>query len=399
MMTRCSALGALAIPLLLAAGRPAVAKPCNDPTIVNPIYGLGGSASKPFLAKLSTALAKLSGADQATIVFQSPGACVGIYGVIDDTKITGTASYWDASGVEQTCDLPAGGQAIDFANMANSAALCSQAPNPLPAEIGDYEGPVNSIDFVVPLASSQVAISAAAGYFVFGFGTAGQAAPWVNESLIFIRDQNSAVQQLLGVAINVPAEKWTHGVNALNQNGVITKVAAASDPEAAIGIVSGEAADGARDKVRILAYQHYGQSCGYLPDSTSTAFDKRNVRDGHYYVWTPQHFFARKDAITGEIVSPSARKLIGYITGDVALPAGFDLLTLEIQANTVPKCAMKVWRSGDLGPLVKYTPPRSCAGYFESLKGSTTGLTACPGGPSDCPSSAPACNYGYCEVQ
>jgi hypothetical protein len=397
-MTLRSALGALAIPILLASG-PARAKPCTDPTIVNPIYGLGGSASKPFLAKLSAALAALPGPDTATIVFQAPGACLGIYGVLDDTKITGTASYWDATGVEQTCDLPVGGQAIDFANMANSAALCAQAPSPLPAEVGDYEGPVNSVDLVVPLASSQVAISAAAGYFVFGFGASGQAAPWVNESLIFIRDQNSAVQQLLGKAIEVPAEKWTHGVNALNQNGVISKVAAASDPEAAIGIVSGEAADGARDKVRILSYQHYGQRCGYLPDSSSTSFDKRNLRDGHYYVWTPQHFFARKDPITGEIVSPGARRLIGYVTGDVALPANFDLLKLEIQANTVPKCAMKVWRTGDLGPLQSYTPAHACGCYFESLKGSAASCTACPNGPSDCSASAPACNHGYCEVQ
>jgi hypothetical protein len=45
-----------------------------------------------------------------------------------------------------------------------------------------------------------------------------------------------------------------------------------------------------------------------------------------------------------------------------------------------------------------HKPAKACNGYFESLTGGTT-ATACPNGPSDCPATAPACNYGYCEVQ
>jgi hypothetical protein len=383
-----------ALALLLGTGA-AHAAPCSD--LPNPIYGLGGSASKTFLGKVSQALSGLSGADQATIVFQAPGACVGIYALLNNTTISGTASYWDATGVEKSCDLAAN-TVVDFANMANSAALCPLAPATLPNDIGDYEGPVNTVNLIVPLASSQTAISAAAAYFVFGFGAAGQAAPWIINNEISIRDQNSAVQQLLGLAINVPASKFAYGVNASNQSGVITRVSTSSNPEAAIGIVSGEAADAARGTVRTLAYQHYGQSCGYLPDSTGTALDKKNVRDGHYFIWTPQHFFAKKDPATGTITSPTARRLIGYITGDVALPKGFDLLAVEIAAGTVPRCAMHVWRDNDLGALRQYTPPKSCSAYFDSKTGGTT-APACPNGPSDCPSNRPACNFGYCEVQ
>jgi hypothetical protein len=386
---------ALAVFALLGSGA-AHAAPCSD--LPNPIYGLGGSASKPLLAKVSKNLNALTGADQATIVFQAPGACLGIYALLNNTSITGTASYWDSSGTEKTCDLPSGGQVVEFANMANSHVLCPLAPTALPGDIGDYEGPVNTVNVIVPLASSQTSISGAAAYLLFGLGAGGQAAPWTIDNEITIRDQNSAVQQLLGLAINVPASKFTHGVNGSSQSGVITRVSQSANPENAIGFVSGEAADAARGSVRTLAYQHYGQSCGYLPDSTITALDKRNVRDGHYFIWTPQHFYAKKDSVTGVITSPAARKLIGYFTGDVALPAGLDLLRDQIEAGTVPKCAMHVWREGDLGALRLYTPPKSCSGFFDYVSGGVA-PTACPNGPSDCPSSRPACNYGYCEVQ
>lgn len=394
-MKRMEMAGAV-IALALAGHGVASAAPCSE--LPNPIYGLGGSASKPFLGKVSKALAALPAPDTATIVFQAPGACLGIYALLNDTKITGTASYWDATGIEKTCDLPAEGQVVDFANMANSAALCPLAPATLPATIGDYEGSVNTVNLIVPLASSQRSISAAAAYFVFGFGAAGQAAPWTIDNEITIRDQNSAVQQLLGLAINVPASKFAYGVNGANQNGVITRVAQSATPESAIGLVSGEAADLARSSVRTLAYQHYGQSCGFLPDSIGSALDKINVREGRYFLWTPQHFFAKKDASTNVVTSPAARKLIGYVTGELAQPTGFDLLRIEIESGTVPKCAMRVWREGDLGAVHRYTPPKACHGFFESLTGGTT-ATACPNGPSDCSASAPACNHGYCEVQ
>ena len=72
----------------------------------------------------------------------------------------------------------------------------------------------------------------------------------------------------------------------------VTLVATATNPEAAIGFVSGENADANRTTVRTLAFQHTEQRCGYWPDSTATSFDKRSVRDGLYWLWTTTHFFA-----------------------------------------------------------------------------------------------------------
>src|SRR5205085_1523355 len=68
-----------------------------------PLYGIGGSATKPLLGKVGAALA--AAASPRTIVYQAPGACVGINGLIGNTALTGTASYWDVTGKEQTCTL------------------------------------------------------------------------------------------------------------------------------------------------------------------------------------------------------------------------------------------------------------------------------------------------------
>ena len=43
-----------------------------------------------------------------------------------------------------------------------------------------------------------------------------------------------------------------------------------------------------------LAYQHYGQHCGYKPDVSG--FDKRNTREGRYAIWGPLHLLSQVDS-------------------------------------------------------------------------------------------------------
>lgn len=393
-MTRTYLFLAAAFAGVILDHAPAGAAPCSD--LPNLIIGTGGSASRPTIKQIAIALAGRTDEHKVTIAYKSVNGCVGIYSLLNNEALTGTADYWDGNGGEFQCDLT--GQQPDFANLANSTKLCPLAPDPLPADVGDYLGTANTINLFVPLASSQTTISAAAAYFVFGFGAAGQAAPWVVDNEITIRDPNAAVQQLLGTAIGVPSGKFLYGVNSGGNTQSVTRVASSTNPEAAIGYASGQNADASRALVRTLAYQHYGQTCGYLPDSSSTSFDKRNVREGRYFIWSAQHWWAKKNPTSGAIVNPLTAKLIGWLTDTVPLPAGFDLLKIQIQAGEIPRCAMKVSREGDLGKIFKQTPAKACHGFFESLTGGTT-ATACPNGPSDCPSSAPACNYGYCEVQ
>lgn len=86
----------------IAAPSVAFALDCAD--LPNPVYGLGGNAIKPLLKQIGTVLSAAN--EPETIVYQGPGQCFGINGLIEETPITGTAFYFDAEGTELSCDLP-----------------------------------------------------------------------------------------------------------------------------------------------------------------------------------------------------------------------------------------------------------------------------------------------------
>jgi ABC-type phosphate transport system substrate-binding protein len=377
---------------LLAGARRAEAQTCSS--LPSPIYGLGGSATKPLLGKVASALSGLP--TPKTVVYQAPGACLGINGLLEGTKITGSASYWDATGKEQTCTLDTAGVDVEFANMVNSATLCPGITE-LRNDILDVLGPVNTFTLIVPKASSQLSISSAAAYFVFGFGDQSGVAPWTDQTQIARRDENSAAQLFIALATGVPATKFK-GIDTKTNAGTISAVAGAAKFEAAIGLVSGELADANRDKVRILAYQHTGQQCAYWPDSTQTSLDKRNVRTGQYWIWSQIHFFTKIDPATKAPKYPAAREFIGLFSGETPSPTTeADLLRREVEAGTVPVCAMEVTRSGDLGPIQSFAPSKPCGCAFDKF---ATGTTTCQECTTDanCPTGAPNCRYGYCEV-
>jgi hypothetical protein len=357
-----------------------------------PFYGQGGSAQRPLLARLGARLSAL--ATPRTLVYQAPGACVGLNSLLNSTRITGSAAYWDAAGMERSCDLPVTGQVVDFASVGNQATLCPGV-TALPAGVGEFEGPVTTWNFFVPTASSQRSISTEAAYFVFGFGRDGMAAPWTDEAAIIRRDANSAAQIVVSLATGVPVERF-RGVDAMTNARSISLVAMATNAEAAIGFASGENVDANRAVVRTLAYQHTGQTCGYWPDSTATAFDKRGVREGLYWLWTTTRFYARVDA-SRQITNASVRDMVAWFTGQAAPPPEVPVLDLTIQNGNIPLCAMRVARTRDLGPLMSYAPSAPCGCYFERVATGSTACAACTSS-STCPASAPTCRNGFCEV-
>lgn len=378
--------------LFLAAGR-AEAIDCS--ALPNPIYGLGGSAQKPLIARIAARLAAQTGG--TTVVFQAPGACLGINALLGNTRVMGQASYWNATGMELQCDLPIAGQVVDFANMGNAATTCPGV-SALPTDVADITGPVTTWNVIVPVASSQQSISSEALYFVYGFGREGMAAPWIDETQIIRRDANSAVQLFIGLAAGIPVERF-RGVDARTNAGSVSLLAMSPSPEAAIGFASGETADANRASVRTLAYQHRGQRCGYTPDSTPTSFDKRNVRDGHYWLWSPTHFFARKGS-DGRIANARVRDFVGLFTGETAPPAGVNMLQLQIQNGNIPRCAMNVWREGDLGPLMSYQPTEPCGCFFDQTATGSTTCTACTTNAQCTTGGATgACRNGFCEAR
>jgi hypothetical protein len=216
---------------------------------------------------------------------------------------------------------------------------------------------------------------------------------------------------MLAVGIGVPLASWA-GVDAtalsLNVSAGISGAAAVinalevdPNPEQAIGILADTNVDPTTaTHINILAYKDFDQSCGYYPDSTPTAHDKASVRDGHYALWGPLHFFVRVDA-NGVPTNPNVERVISLLTGTAAL-AGVDLVQIEAQTNLVPPCAMTVARSVELGPLSSYAPPGSCSCYFDYVATGASSCTRCLKA-SDCPVSAPVCNVSapvsFCETQ
>jgi hypothetical protein len=377
---------------------------CADiPGVVNAaapppvVYGLGGSAIAPLIAELGVQLYQ---AKALVVVYNSAnGACSGPNALIGNTKITGTATYWASRNattglpVASTCQLAIAGDDADF-GAANNSALSCPGITALPTDVGQFQGGASSANFIVPLDSLEQSISAAAAYLVYGFADVGGVAPWVNPAQIFRRDQNSFLTATLHDVLGIPANQ-VKGIDTLNNNNTITSVSTApvGQRQATIGMVGGEVADQNRDKVKTLAYQHTGQTCGYWPDSSPNSYDKRNLRSGQYYLWNPEYFFAKVDA-GHQVVDPEVAKFIGYLTSKVAPPSGIKSLDVELAANVVPKCAMQVWRDTDFGPQYSYAPPEPCGCYFEFKK---TGSTSCTSCASTACTGGKVCRNSFCE--
>ena len=107
--------------------------------------------------------------------------------------------------------------------------------------------------------------------------------PWLDPTFYFVRPATKGTQVSMGAMIGVPAAKWK-GQPIDQSTAVASMVAASSAPDKTIGILGAEIYDSAANRMglRSLSFQGYMQTGGYLPDTTATAFDKRNVRDGHY---------------------------------------------------------------------------------------------------------------------
>lgn len=370
-----------------AAGQPD-GDACSD--LVNPVFVAGSSAAKPFLQRFGE---NLSATGEMTLVYQSAGSCVGVDAIVNNTALSGAATYWAGPNDERTCNLNPGGSAVDLGISDVFATTCPQFSlvTDLPSDIADDLGPVQTMGFVVPASSPEMAISADAAYFVYGFGSDSGVGPWTDESAILQRTSVSGTQSLIASVIGVPAAKF-HGLANQSSSDLLAQLVSlgrsAVTAKKSIGILVAGDADNNRSQVRLLPFQEAGQSCGYYPDSSPTSLDKQNVRDGHYPIWGPLHFLTRNP-------SSKTKRLISYLIGTAEIP-GLDLIQVYVQSRVLPRCAMRVTRTSDGGHLTPYDPANPCGCYFEQQ---ATGSTRCEpcATSSDCPDSAPQCSLGFCE--
>src|SRR5688500_7401084 len=179
----------------------ALAAPCADLDLPNPVYGVGGSAVTATLKAVGTALAGLD--EPITILYADPGACIGYQQYLNDA-ITSTFKYWSAEGTQQTCDPPLDGQPADFAHMGNDHDFCIglDLPNDYPEAYKDTLGPVQTINFIVDKDSSQKSISAEALYYIYGLGAeAAGIQPWTDPTHVVLRTTASFAHQFPAVAL------------------------------------------------------------------------------------------------------------------------------------------------------------------------------------------------------
>lgn len=368
-------------------------------SLPDPIYVAGSSAVRPVLQSLGKSLALAS--TPSTIVYVAAnGSCDGVNSIVTGLKVTAGPKYVDNSGALLDCTLPSGGQAIDVGMSDVFPTSCPDVTADLLTGIGDFAGPVQSMNIVVPKAATQTTISAEAAYLTFGLGAQGKT-DWDNPDLYAIRNFQSGTETMTAKAINVPTNKW-QGKDKGGSGGVVTYISAPpGDPDKTIGILASNEADTVANRMTIkrLAFQPYGEQCALYPDSSYASKDKFNVRNGLYQIWGPLHMLANVDA-QGVPTNTKAKQLLDVLLGNTTVD-GVDVISIEATNNTVPQCAMKVQRTSELGTPKAYNPAGQCGCYFESIvlgTDSPPGCTACTKA-ADCSSAAPACNNGFCEVK
>lgn len=365
------------------------------------IYMLGAADFGPLMRAVQPLLSKEAVPYRA--VFQNSSSCAGVTAIFTsatmknpaNVALGGWAFYFDSNGVQQNCKLPDGGVPIAIGVSDLYAETCN-ATYHAGGDVAEYFGPVVPFVLSVPTMSSEQSISVAALHQVFGLG--GKApggsglkdAPW-NDYLNFaIRNSGAASTVLTALLADVPADKFW-GIDRLSTDNLRDSLLAApkSAQSSSIGILSVDYNDKNRGNLRALFLQSPGQKSGYQPDSSPAAFDKANVRDGHYPLWGYVHFFTSSNGGSG--VSDVARAMVLKFN---VPKLDQDLLDDIIDASLIPACAMKVTRTSEIG---EFAPQKDlqCGCYFDSRTRKTECATCATS--SDC-GNKQECNYGFCEA-
>jgi hypothetical protein len=250
----------------------------NCSSLSHPVYATGSSAAGLFLGVIAQPLEHAT--TPITVVYQSPGSCVGIAAEVTGTKMTGSAIYWDPNlavdpstkAAQLSCQLDAAGVDADIGFSDVFAQTCMQLPGgQLDPSIKDFFGPVQIMNFIVPQNSSALNISAEAAYLVYGFGGYSNVVmPFSNPAQIYQRNSLSGTQSMIAFTIGVPQDHWL-ATFTTGSGDIRTKVinaGGAGQPTASqtVGILSSDGADPFRSNLHTLAFQDYKQRCSFYPD-------------------------------------------------------------------------------------------------------------------------------------
>lgn len=397
----------LAAAVTSTASGSALATPCSALGSAPVVFIENGDTQEPLVKRLGQRL--LSSSKPLRLVYKNRRTCdlaLDMYTsstMVNDTipiRYVPSAAEdptWDPSKPAPTCEADEpGGNPIDLGIGATYLSSCANLP-PRPPSLAVTDGPIQAYGFIVPRASSQVAITAEEGYFAYGFpdGT-GKAAPWVDQALRLSRGPTASTALTCAAAIGLKASQLQGTVPPKNTSSEVLNLVATGNPaEATIGLMGTEVFDQSRDKVKLLAFRGFGQRYAYYPDSTATSFDKRNVRDGHYLPWAPTPYLAYVDG-AGRAKNPNVQRVLDLVVG---VRDEIDVSGLEqiVASGLVPSCAMSVTRPFDGAHLSLHAPPEPCTCAFEAKV--TQGATTCKACASDATCGTGKCRHGYCEAR
>ncbi|MCA9538166.1 MAG: hypothetical protein KC620_04730 [Myxococcales bacterium] len=395
-----ASLGLLAA--LLASPAAAQQPACAD--LPGLVLAPGTTDVKPYLARIAPHLATAD--PPLTLAYVPLGSCTALDYVLQDVDVASTAVYWpgeyddDGKPIEAACDIAPGARAQLALSDVTVETCTGGAP---PADVGQFPSLIQGFGFVVPPDSSQVAITATEAYFIFKFGgePGREVPPWTDPAAIHIRTPASSTQLLIGLAAGIRGTMWSPNlVTTHNGSGDLLAAVAAENAtgnaDQTLGILSLQRYDGARDQVRMLAFEAFDQSClgAVYPDSTPASFDKRNVRDGHYPIWGSLWTMTAVDG-SGQPTDAGAARLIDFIAGTTP-QNGADPIADAALAGAVPPCAMSVRRAYDGAPLERFDPAEPCGCVFEQV---VTGGTACVACDEGQPCDEGVCRFGFCEAR
>jgi ABC-type phosphate transport system substrate-binding protein len=400
-----------------AAGVDAL-KSCADITKAGKtLYVTGSSAVQPFLAQIARQFITLG----VYVIYTPTGSCIGVDAILNGTAMTTGAApapstyalYWSSAVSEgERCALPAQGVGADLGISDVFAPSCPgfEIADLASKHVRDAHGPIQTMGYVVPTNSQQSEISAQAAYFVYGFGSAGRVldakganAIWSDETRLLQRQASSGTQAMLAAAIGVPAARWKGKTHRTSDELVTSLLAAGGDLGTAnqtLGILAVDYLDSKnlRAQVRVLAFRDTHQTCAVYPDSTETARDRRNVRDGHYPLWGPMHLFhqVNDDGLPAKVETrQEVSDALGYLAGTKALPNGVKLIDLYADSGLVPECAMRVTRNMDGGEITPKRPDSACSCLYEARARGVSPCAPCKV-QGDC-KRGETCSFGYCE--
>jgi hypothetical protein len=373
---------------------------CNDATkLPNPIIVSGSLSFEPTLGQLAVKLA--AEPSPATVIFATgaAGSCAGIGSVRDENDLGGTTGrYYTADGATinfNGCTFASGQKAhIALSDLAYEG--CSTLPQPKPATMSDLSGPVRAMVFIVPTTNATTRyLSYAEARTIYGCGVASTkpVAGFSDPTLVFCRRPNADLQAVFASSLGLPTSALTPSTCVDGGNSTSAVVGTVMSSPGAISFIPTDSFEAVRSYINALAFESPGQALAFPIDSQPDSPDRRNVRDGHYTLWTYVHLVSKT---TAGNLSPQASQLVGWINGTQSSP-NIDPVVIETRTGLIPQCAMRVQRSTDTGLISAYAPPAPCGCAFEAIVSKTLppGCVACTA--DRLCGTGRACRHGFCE--